>query len=172
MLWRAELRVCSVYSLSSLSFAAVGLLALLCGRATYLEGALLSLTGLTSFQADVTFLGIDHAWRTADTALAVGLVVDAVDERDLALRGLLRDRLVGEQHELLDEPVGRLPLLLVHVHRLALGVQLHADLGHVEVDGALGHPLGRERLGEVARTADVVGELGEFGREEAFLRVE
>ena len=74
VLWRAELRVCSVYSLSSLSFAAVGLLALLCGRATYLEGALLSLTGLTSFQADVTFLGIDHAWRTADTALAVGLV--------------------------------------------------------------------------------------------------
>ena len=34
VLWRAELRVCSVYSLSSLSFAAVGLLALLCGRAT------------------------------------------------------------------------------------------------------------------------------------------
>ena len=71
VLWRAELRVCSVYALSSLTFTAVGLVALLCGRATFLEGALLGLTGLTSFQAGVTFLGIDHAWRTADTSLAV-----------------------------------------------------------------------------------------------------
>ena len=88
ILWRAELRVCSVYALSSLSFSAVGLVALAGGRVSIVEGLLLIFVGVTSFQADVTFLGIDHMWRTLDTLLALGLVlfyvIQAIIERSAA----------------------------------------------------------------------------------------
>ena len=78
--------------------------------------------------------------------------------RFCALGRPLGDGAVGEQHELLDEPVGRLALLGHDLDRHALGVEADAHLGHVEVDGALAHPLRREDLGEPARAADLVGE--------------
>ena len=72
--WRAELSAgYRVYALSSLTFGLVGAIAYLGARATALEAGLLAAVGLTSFQADVTYLGVDHPWRTADTLLATGI---------------------------------------------------------------------------------------------------
>lgn len=74
LLWRKDLRVCSVYSWSCLSFSAVGIVAMAFHAIGWINGVLLILTGFTSFQSDVTFLGIDHGWRTVDTVLALGQV--------------------------------------------------------------------------------------------------
>lgn len=63
------------YALSSLTFAASGALALAAGRVDRREASLLFLVGITSFQADVTYLGIRHHWRTADTIVALALVL-------------------------------------------------------------------------------------------------
>ena len=90
--------------------------------------------------------------------LSVRLVVDAVGEGDLLHRRRRGDGPVGEQHELLDQAVRRLPLLLDHLDRVALGVEAHLDLGDVEVDGPLVHPLRRQRLGQPPRPQHLVGE--------------
>jgi hypothetical protein len=73
--WRRELRWCSVYTLSSATFAACGVVALAAKRLTWVESLPLIAVGVTSFQADVSYLGIDHGWRTVDTVLAIGLCV-------------------------------------------------------------------------------------------------
>lgn len=73
--WRAEARLLSVYTLSCVTFAAVGLGALWAQRIGALEACSLGAVGLTSFQADFTFLGVDHHWRTADTLLATSIII-------------------------------------------------------------------------------------------------
>ena len=73
--WRRELRVKSLYALSSVMFAPCGLVAVYAYGAPRMDAVLLGGIALTSYQSDVTYLGIDHAWRTLDTVLAVMLVL-------------------------------------------------------------------------------------------------
>ena len=73
--WRRDLRRASCYALSSATFAAVGAAGLFLFGAPRRDAALLTAVAVTSLQADVTYLGVDHAWRTADTLLAVALIV-------------------------------------------------------------------------------------------------
>ena len=72
--WRRDLRRASCYALSSATFAAVGFAGLFFFGASRRDAALLTAVAVTSLQADVTYLGVDHAWRTADTLLAVALI--------------------------------------------------------------------------------------------------
>ena len=83
--WRRDLKVVSVYAFSSTTFAACGLAAFHVFGAPRFDMLLLCAVAVTSWQADVTYLGIDHGWRTLDTVLAVVLVMRYVA---LALRRL------------------------------------------------------------------------------------
>ena len=83
--WRRDLKVVSVYALSSLTFGLCGLAAFYTFGAPRFDTLLLCAVAVTSWQADVTYLGIDHGWRTLDTVLAVMLVMRYVA---LALRRL------------------------------------------------------------------------------------
>ena len=83
--WRRDLKVVSVYAFSSITFAACGLAAVFWFGAPRADALLLCAVAVTSWQADVTYLGIDHGWRTLDTVLAVMLVMRYVA---LALRRL------------------------------------------------------------------------------------
>ena len=83
--WRRDLKVLSVYALSSLTFGLCGLAAVFWFGAPRADALLLCAVAVTSWQADVTYLGVDHGWRTLDTVLAVVLVLRYVA---LALRRL------------------------------------------------------------------------------------
>ena len=83
--WRRDLKTVSVYALSSLTFGLCGLAAFYTFGAPRFDMLLLCAVAVTSWQADVTYLGIDHGWRTLDTVLAVMLVMRYVA---LALRRL------------------------------------------------------------------------------------
>ena len=72
--WRRDLRLRSVYAASSVTFAACGVAAAAAFGASRFDASLLALVAVSSFQADVTYLGVDHGWRTLDTVLAVVLV--------------------------------------------------------------------------------------------------
>lgn len=69
--WRHEMRYYSLYSFSSLLFSIVGVLGLfgIIKCWTY-ESCLLIAIGISSFQSDVIYLGIDTHWRTLDTLLS------------------------------------------------------------------------------------------------------
>tara|TARA_B100002051_G_scaffold273859_1_gene313585 strand:- start:763 stop:1224 length:462 start_codon:yes stop_codon:yes gene_type:complete len=68
--WRKELNYFSIYSVSSLTFSFIGFLAFFYNKTNIFEASLLIIQGITSFQSDVTYLGIPNHWRTFDTLLA------------------------------------------------------------------------------------------------------
>ena len=70
----------------------------------------------------------------ADQVLPGGRVVDPVEGRNLVGDELRGHRLVGGDHELLDDPVGDVALTRPDADRVAVGVQDHVPLGQVEVD--------------------------------------
>ena len=53
----------------------------------------------------------------------------------------LRDRPVGKEHELLDQPVSLLGNLLIHIHRASLLIHNDLHLRSFETDGSAGKPL-------------------------------
>jgi hypothetical protein len=81
--------------------------------------------------------------------------VDAVDEGEALLLAPARDRFVGQDHELLDEPVAGQPRAVVQADRVAGGVQLDDRLGEVEVDGPPLHPAPGEQFGDLGHLQQV-----------------
>ena len=59
-----------------------------------------------------------------------------VQEWDLLPEKVLRHGLVGRQHEIFDQKLGRIPLVGLHLHRPALFVQRDLGLRKIEVDAA------------------------------------
>ena len=76
--WRKELNYCSIYSLSCLTFSLIGFVTFFYNKTNIFEASLLIVQGLTSFQSDVTYLGIQNHWRTFDTLLATLLIANGV----------------------------------------------------------------------------------------------
>ena len=95
--------------------------------------------------------------------LLVGILVDAVDE-GLGLLALghlahvLCHRAVGQQHELLDEPVGLLGYLLVDPYRLAGLIHLDLHLGPLEGNGTGGEAFLPQDRGYLVQGCDLLGE--------------
>ena len=73
--WNEKVERFSLYSFSSISFAFVGIIGYEYNRIPFIEAVVLMLVGISSYQSDVTFLGIKHSWRTMDSFLAVWLIV-------------------------------------------------------------------------------------------------
>jgi len=76
--WRKELNYCSIYSVSCLTFSLIGFVTFFYNKTNIFEASLLIVQGLTSFQSDVTYLGIQNHWRTFDTLLATLLIANGV----------------------------------------------------------------------------------------------
>ena len=68
--------------------------------------------------------------------LGVRLLVDAVDRLDTPTLDLLRDRLVGQQHKLLDQLVRLVALIPAHSAHAALGIEQHLVLRHIKIERA------------------------------------
>jgi hypothetical protein len=87
-------------------------------------------------------------------ALAAGRRVDPPHRRRVALAEEPTDRLVGRDHELLDELVGALDVgVALGAHDVAhqpriVGVEDDLGLGQIEIERAAGAALGAQRLGQ------------------------
>ena len=68
--WRNNLQYYSIYSLSSLTFSFIGFLIFFYNKSNLFISSILIIQGITSFQSDVTYLGINTHWRTFDTLFA------------------------------------------------------------------------------------------------------
>ena len=66
----------------------------------------------------------------------VGGRVNPVKRRSLGASQPFGDRLVREQHEILDEPVGVVPFRVAGVQQVPLGIGGHQRLGQIEVYGS------------------------------------
>src|SRR5690606_13456787 len=81
--------------------------------------------------------GRDELPKLLDS-VGVRRLVDAIDERHPGTRSVPGDRLVRQEHEVLDQAVTLQPQHALDVGRLALGVQDHPGFREVEIEAASG----------------------------------
>ena len=91
-----------------------------------------------------------------DQAVRIGTVVDAIDRRLLGEEQMLRDGLVGRQHELLDELVGDVARLRDDADDQPLVVQHDVRVRQVEVDRSAGLAAGAQQRRDLGHEAEVV----------------
>ncbi len=89
----------------------------------------------------------------------VGRLVDAVGQRHVQGGEIVRDGLVGGEHEALDQAVGDVALGLDDVLRAAAQVEDDLGLGQVEVDRAALAPDARQELGERRHALEIVDQV-------------
>ena len=98
--------------------------------------------------------------------LRIRILVDTIDEgRILRLAffsDIFRHAAVGQQHELLDEPVALLALFLDHIQRLAGLVHDDFHLGPLERDGSLLETLPAQDGSQFVQRLDLFGERALF----------
>ena len=106
--------------------------------------------------------------------LGVRLVVDAVDRLDASPLDFLRDSLVGQQHEFLDQLVRHVVLHPAHLAQSALGIEQHLVLRHVEIQRARPEArlpqFLREAMGVVQHALDVAGRFATEDRHRLLIR--
>ena len=93
----------------------------------------------------------------------VGIVVHTVNGREFFAAGEAGDGLVSGEHKLLNELVALVVLDFFEAVGVTLGVHEDLGLGHVEVEGTVGHAIVAESGGEVPELANPGLQVGELG---------
>ena len=106
--------------------------------------------------------------------LGVRLVVDAMNRLDASPLDFLRDSLVGQQHEFLDQLVRHVVLHPAHLAQSPIGIEQHLVLRHVEIQRARPEArlpqFLRETMGVVQHALDVAGRFATEDRHRLFIR--
>ncbi len=74
------------------------------------------------------------------------------------IQQVLGHRLIGGQHEFLDDPMGQVAFLLDDLGGLALHVEDHFGLGKIEIDAAAIHPAPPQNLAQLLHGLEIRGQ--------------
>jgi hypothetical protein len=99
------------------------------------------------------FLEFDHLFR-------VGFFVRPVQRAEAAPIQIPRHLLVGQQHELLDQPVGDVPLAAGDGHHVAQLVELEHRFGQIEIDRPAFLPPRVEQQRQFLHQPETIGQRG------------
>ena len=72
--WRSKIKLYSLYSVSSLLFGVIGLIAYTQSIISNMECAVLIMISTTSYLSDVIYIGVPHYIRCIDTILATSII--------------------------------------------------------------------------------------------------
>ena len=93
----------------------------------------------------------------------VGIFVDAVNGRDLAVPHFLRDRFIGREHKFLDELMRFVVFDALEFHRFAVRIDMHLYLRKIEIERAMLEPFSTEKRGKIPCDVQALAQLV-FGR--------